>query len=178
VSLGFLRGPKRILLGAATLVVLILVVLAGIWGILPSSCTVVYGGTALNITASGWGSGGACQALENGRLSIQGTTIQPEGGSVAQPLGQPSGDLVCVDRMPVTAGPVLRIQPVLGYNADGTPDAFNSFLEHVFGPFFVSAQSVGSPSRIGLPWSGTVQVWVRDTGLRLAGQNACDQLGR
>jgi hypothetical protein len=176
----FLRGPKVFLLMAATVTLLILIVLAGLWGILPGSCTVAYGGTAVNITATGWASGAACQALENGRLTIEGTTTQSGGGSNAEPVNQSYGDLVCVDRMPVQAGPTFGIQRVLGYTVDATgahPDAFNSFLAKVFGPFFDPAQAVGTPSHIGLPWYGTVQVWIRDTGLRLGGQNACAQLG-
>jgi hypothetical protein len=175
-----LRRARALLLILATLTVLIVVILGGAWGILPGSCTVAYGGTAVNITATGWGSGAACQSLESGRLSVEGTTAQPGGGSNAEPMSQPFGDLVCVDRMPVQAGPTVGIQPVLGYNieADGAhPDGFASFLGHVLGPFFQPAQAVGTPSYIGLPWHGTVQVWVRDTGLRIAGQSACDELG-
>ena len=157
-----------------------LVILGGVWGILPGSCTVAYSGTAVNITASGWGSGAACQALEQGRLNVAGTSTQSTGGSYASPTGQPFGDLVCEDRMNAAAGPQLGLFVNLPYDLrpDGATLAWPGvMLPTLLGPFFDEAQAVGSPSYIGLPWQGTVQVWVRDTGAHVAGQSACDQLG-
>lgn len=154
------RRSRRRVVAAGVLAALLagVAIYFTIGGWWPGPCTVGFSGTAVNVTASGWGSGAECQVLAGGFLP---GTDQHFSQSVS-----PFGDIVCVGQVPVYLGPMI------GMSVKAPTWLQWPLLWH-------EAQAVDEPGYWGLgDWKIGVAVTVRDTGFHTLGNEACSGFGQ